>query len=395
MSNTNNTMQTQTSNAIHNAIIEAGGKDRPPMLAPGNYNPPYKFKWTEKTISVAEGSSETRIEGFMETYKTIPEDIRKQLDVEAEAVQIILIRTDNDIYSTVNACPNACEMWKAIERLKQVLTSTTTRMEKNEVNKIRAERLEHTANPLALVAQHQLVYHPQSNPTHYTQNSSTYSQQAATKNKGKAIVNSTYDQEPDMEIEDDEMSKGKEIDKLMALIFLSFKKIYKPTNNNLRTSSSSNTSRTNHDNTPRINRGTGFQLNAEQADWKDDTDDEPCWEIDCKRLNTGSITIQDQGPTSGIRANRGTLNKKNHKITNKHSPTILYKMSQPANDEFSQHLSDDEESNHEDASDTGAAPKQQQQVIPQTTAISNIKLPILKKEEYDIWAMEMEHLLIH
>ncbi|GJU51414.1 ribonuclease H-like domain-containing protein [Tanacetum coccineum] len=68
-------------------------------------------------------------------------------------------------------------------------------------------------------------------------------------------------------------------------------------------------------------------------------------------------------------------------------------MSQPANDEFSQHLSDDEETNHEDASDTGDAPKQQQQVIPQTTAISNIKLPILKKEEYDIWAMEMEHYL--
>ncbi|GJT91514.1 ribonuclease H-like domain-containing protein [Tanacetum coccineum] len=32
-------------------------------------------------------------------------------------------------------------------------------------------------------------------------------------------------------------------------------------------------------------------------------------------------------------------------------------------------------------------------VIPQTTTISNIKLPILKKEEYDIWAMEMEHYL--
>ncbi|GJV20914.1 hypothetical protein Tco_1369934 [Tanacetum coccineum] len=39
------------------------------------------------------------------------------------------------------------------------------------------------------------------------------------------------------------------------------------------------------------------------------------------------------------------------------------------------------------------APKQKQQVIPQTTAILNIKLPILKKEEYDIWAMEMEHYL--
>ncbi|GJV25860.1 ribonuclease H-like domain-containing protein [Tanacetum coccineum] len=68
-------------------------------------------------------------------------------------------------------------------------------------------------------------------------------------------------------------------------------------------------------------------------------------------------------------------------------------MSQPANDDFSQHLSDGEESNHEDASDTGAAPKQPQPMIPQTTAISNIKLPILKKEEYDIWAMEMEHYL--
>ncbi|GKA01025.1 hypothetical protein Tco_0673690 [Tanacetum coccineum] len=56
-------------------------------------------------------------------------------------------------------------------------------------------------------------------------------------------------------------------------------------------------------------------------------------------------------------------------------------------------VDDGEESNHEDASDTGTAPKQQQQVIPQTTAISNIKLPILKKEEYDIWAMEMEHYL--
>ncbi|GJX89660.1 hypothetical protein Tco_0341674 [Tanacetum coccineum] len=78
MSNTN--MQTQTSNALHNAIMEAGGKDRLPMLAP---------------------------------------DIRDQLNVKAEAVQIILTGIDNDIYSIVDACPNTCEMWKAIERLKQ------------------------------------------------------------------------------------------------------------------------------------------------------------------------------------------------------------------------------------------------------------------------------------
>nr|GEX90294.1 putative RNA-directed DNA polymerase [Tanacetum cinerariifolium] len=121
-----------------------------------------------------------------------------------------------------------------------------------------------------------------------------------------------------MVVEDDEMLKDKEIHKLMALIPLSFKKIYKPTNNNIRTSS--NTSRPNQDNTPRINRGTTYdnqmvghvdgarenvarecqkpkhekdatyhkekmllcnqkeaiiQLSAKQADWRVDTDDEP------------------------------------------------------------------------------------------------------------------------
>ncbi|GJX78291.1 hypothetical protein Tco_0325102 [Tanacetum coccineum] len=122
------------------------------------------------------------------------------------------------------------------------------RQHQNEVNKIRAERMARTANPLAL----------------------------STRNRGKAIVTSsapTYDPEPATVTEDR-------------------KKIYKPTNNNLRTSS--NTSRANQDNSPRINRGTGYdnqravnvagarenveeagvQLNAEQADWKDDTDDE-------------------------------------------------------------------------------------------------------------------------
>ncbi|GJT90831.1 hypothetical protein Tco_1079676 [Tanacetum coccineum] len=57
---------------------------------------------------------------------------------------------------------------------------------------------------------------------------------------------------------------------------------------------------------------------------------------------------------------------------------------------------DDEASYHEDASENGSAtnkPKQHQQLTPTTTTISNIKLPILKKEEYAIWAMEMEHYL--
>nr|GFC65403.1 hypothetical protein [Tanacetum cinerariifolium] len=129
-----------------------------------------------------------------------------------------------------------------------------------KVNEIRAEKIAHVGNPLALVAQQQPVYHPQTHPTRYNQNSSTRSQQAATKNRGKAIVNSPqpiYDQEPSMVDDDDETSKDKEIDKLMALISLSFKKIYKPTNNNLRTSS--NTSRANQDNSLQNHRNAGYE----------------------------------------------------------------------------------------------------------------------------------------
>nr|GEX24506.1 hypothetical protein [Tanacetum cinerariifolium] len=114
------------------------------MLAPGNYvqwksrikryidtkpnhelihhclkNPPYKFMWADMEIPISKGSPVTRTESQMETYKTVSQDKRYQLNAKAKAVQIILIGIDNDIYSTVDACPNACEMWKAIERLKQ------------------------------------------------------------------------------------------------------------------------------------------------------------------------------------------------------------------------------------------------------------------------------------
>nr|GEW68371.1 hypothetical protein [Tanacetum cinerariifolium] len=252
-------MQTQTSNTLHNAIMEAGGKDLSPKLALGNYiqwksiikryidtkpnhelihyclkNPPYKFKWADKEVPISEGSSVTKTETYMENYKNVLQDIRDQLNAKAEASQELKTVSYHKLYDIMKQHPN-------------------------EVNEIRAERIACTANPLALVAQQQPVYHPQNHPTHYTQNSSTRSQQAATKNSGKAIVNSPlpiYDQEPSMVAEDVEMLKDNEIDKLMDLFSLSFKKIYKPTNNNLRTSS--NTSRENQDNSPRINRGAGY-----------------------------------------------------------------------------------------------------------------------------------------
>nr|GEZ48491.1 hypothetical protein [Tanacetum cinerariifolium] len=108
----------------------------------------------------------------------------------------------------------------------------------HEVNEIRAEKIARVANPLALVAQQKPVYHPQTHPTYYKQNSSTRSQQAATGNRGKAIVNSPqpiYNQEPSMVDDDDD-----ETEKMLLC----------------------------------KQEEARIQLNVEQADWKDDTDDE-------------------------------------------------------------------------------------------------------------------------
>nr|GFB00348.1 hypothetical protein [Tanacetum cinerariifolium] len=182
----------------------------------------------------------------MENYKNVSQDIRDQLNAEAEAIQIILTGIDNDIYSTVDACPNACKK-KFTSRDGESLESYYSRFYKmmNELVRNQYDVTYHQVN-VQFLLQLQLEWQR--------------SQQAATRNRGKAIANSPppiYDQEPSMVVEDDEMSKDKEIDKLMALISLSFKQIYKPTNNNLRTSS--NTSRANHDNSLRINRGTGYE----------------------------------------------------------------------------------------------------------------------------------------
>ncbi|GJY16580.1 hypothetical protein Tco_0387002 [Tanacetum coccineum] len=54
-----------------------------------------------------------------ETYANTTPESKKLIDVEAEAIHIILNGFGYDIYSTVDACSIAREMWLAIERLQQ------------------------------------------------------------------------------------------------------------------------------------------------------------------------------------------------------------------------------------------------------------------------------------
>nr|GEZ77138.1 hypothetical protein [Tanacetum cinerariifolium] len=178
-----------------------------------------------------------------------------------------------DIYSTVDACPNACEMWKAIKRLKQGESINVQDFETNlfwefgKFTSLDGESLESYYSRFykmmnKLTRNQCKVTNHQVNVQFLLQLQLEWQRthQAATRNRGKAIVNSPqpfYDQEPSMVDDDYETSKEKEIDKLIALISLSFKKIYKPTNNNLRTSS--NTSRAYQDNSPRIHRNARYE----------------------------------------------------------------------------------------------------------------------------------------
>ncbi|GKE29623.1 hypothetical protein Tco_1445007 [Tanacetum coccineum] len=81
-----------------------------------------------------------------ETYANTNPENQKLIDVEAEAVHMILNRIGNDIYSIVDVCPNAQEMWIAID-IFDIL-----KQHQNEVNEIRTERIAGNANPLAVVA---------------------------------------------------------------------------------------------------------------------------------------------------------------------------------------------------------------------------------------------------
>nr|GEW29049.1 RNA-directed DNA polymerase, eukaryota [Tanacetum cinerariifolium] len=313
MSNTNNNMQTQTSNTLHNAIIEADGKYRPPLLAPGNYvlwksrikryidtkpnhelihycltNPPYELGWKDKEVPTSEGSLITTTKRVHETYKNVSQEIRGQLNAKAEAIQIILTGIDNDIYSTVDASPNACEI-KFTSQDGESLESYYSRFYKmmNELIKNQCKVTNHQVNVRFLLQ---------------LQPEWQRSQQAATRNKGKAIINSPqpiYNQEPSMVAEDDETSKDKEIDRLMALISLSIGNVVRARETvgstvvqkfGIQCYNCKGFGHVARDcQKPKRAKDAayhrekmllckqeeaGIQLNAEQANWRDDTDDD-------------------------------------------------------------------------------------------------------------------------
>ncbi|GJU12000.1 retrovirus-related pol polyprotein from transposon TNT 1-94 [Tanacetum coccineum] len=214
---------------MHNNIMAAGLRDHPLMLATGRY-----AQWQSRFLRYID-----TIPNAVEAILNMSPENKAHYESEKEAIHLVLTGIGDEIYSTVDACKTAHEMWIAIERIQQGeslniqdvktnlfwefgkftshdgesmesyyfrfykimnemirnnLTVATMQYQK-EVNEIRAERIAKNANPLALVA----ATSPYPDPYYHTprphkpyaqtskQSSSTRSN-ASTKFKGKEIA---------------------------------------------------------------------------------------------------------------------------------------------------------------------------------------------------------------
>ncbi|GJT71935.1 hypothetical protein Tco_1031221 [Tanacetum coccineum] len=296
----------------------------------------------------------------VETVTNMTPENRAHYESEKEAIHLILTGIGDEIYSTVDACQTAQEMWEAIERLQQgeslniqdvktnlfwefgqftshdgeTIESYYTRFYKmmnemirnnltvatmqvnvqflqqlqpewsrfvtivkqqhkldevsyhklfdilkqyqKEVNELRAERIAKNANPLALVATAQTLQDPyyQSSKSHKSYAPTSKASlptrsHATTRYKGKEIAKPiTPPSESASEETGDPEQALQDKDKQRIFGFSvasTFKNLYKPTNNNLRTSFK-----------PARNKNVDYspRLSTEQSDWLADTDEE-------------------------------------------------------------------------------------------------------------------------
>ncbi|GJW94819.1 retrovirus-related pol polyprotein from transposon TNT 1-94 [Tanacetum coccineum] len=321
---------------MHNNIMAAGSKDRPPMLGPGRYSQWRPYTPTSvliAAVAAAENIPPVAAHEEAETIHNMTTENKLYFQAEKEAIFLILTGIRDEIYSTVDACNAAKEMWTTIDRLQQgeslnvqdvktnvfwefgkftsrdgesmesyysrfyklmneltrnnlqvspmqvnvqflqqlqpewsrFVTVVKQREEidtvsyhkffdvmkqfQNEVNDIRSKRLARSANPLALLTAaqpysdnyYQAPKPQRSNAPSYMQSSSTRPS-ATTRHKGKEIAKPVTPQSESVSEEDsdpEQARRDKDMQKNLALLAKYFKKLYKPTNNNLRTSSNS------------------------------------------------------------------------------------------------------------------------------------------------------------
>nr|GEX79184.1 hypothetical protein [Tanacetum cinerariifolium] len=167
---------------MHNNIMAAVSRDRPPMLAPGRY-PQWRsrflryvdtrpngealrkcimsgpYKPTTVLVHAVEATDNSRAVAehtTVETPANMSPENKAHFLAEKEAIHLILTGIGDDIYSTVDACQTAQEMstfnfFNNFSRNGQGLFDILKQYQ-NEVNELHAEKLARNANLLALVA---------------------------------------------------------------------------------------------------------------------------------------------------------------------------------------------------------------------------------------------------
>ncbi|GJY40612.1 retrovirus-related pol polyprotein from transposon TNT 1-94, partial [Tanacetum coccineum] len=157
-------------------------------------------------------------------YKMMNEMTRNNLQVDKLQVNVQFLQQLQPEWSRF------VTIVKQTEKLDEVtyhMYFNLLKQYQKEVNEIRTERIAKSANPLALVAAAQP--YPNNNfPAQKTQ-----------RHKGKEVAKpvtppSESDSDKDSDLE--QAQRDKEMQKNLALIAKYFKKLYKPTNNNIRTS---------------------------------------------------------------------------------------------------------------------------------------------------------------
>ncbi|GJR17532.1 hypothetical protein Tco_0966059 [Tanacetum coccineum] len=371
-----------TDSQIHNNIMAAGLKDRPLMLATGRYaqwqscflryidtktngdalrkcileGPYMPTTVTIPAIAATDDSPAIPQHTTVETILNMSPENKAHYQSEKEAIFLLLTRIRDEIYSTVDACKTTIEMWIAVERLQQGESLNIQDVKTNlfwEFGKFTSRDRESmesyyshqeckSISTCCSAQQYPDPYYqvtkPQRSYAPAPKQSSSTRSNASTRYKGKEIakpITPPYESDSKEDSDLEQAQKDKEMQKNLALIAKYFKKFYKPTNNNLKTSSNSRNK--NVDTSPRYkndnqsrqfgNQRTltiarametecrkpkrvkdykyhkekmllckqarkGVPLQAEQADWLEDTDeeiDEQELEVHYKKVDSNVI----------------------------------------------------------------------------------------------------------
>ncbi|GKC49245.1 retrovirus-related pol polyprotein from transposon TNT 1-94 [Tanacetum coccineum] len=249
---------------MHNNIMAAGLRDRPPMLATGRYaqwqshflryidtrpngdalrkcilESPY----TPSTVIIpaipaTNDSPEVTERTTVETILNMSPENKEHYQSEKEAIHLLLTGIRDEIYSTVDACKTTHDMWIAIERLQQGESLNIQYAKTNlfwEFGKF-------TSHDGESMESYYSRFYKMMNEMIRNNLTVAMTSHASTKYKGKEIAKPITPPSESASEEDsdpEQAQRDKDMQKNLALIAKYFKKIYKPTNNDLRTSSNS------------------------------------------------------------------------------------------------------------------------------------------------------------